>query len=41
MGSANDYKAHNKTYGSFIGMLKWAIPLIAIITLLVVILIAE
>ena len=41
MDSANDYKAHNKTYGSFIGMLKWAIPLIAAITALVVLLIAE
>ena len=41
MGSANDYKAHNKTYGSFIANLKWSVPLIAVIALLVVILIAE
>lgn len=41
MNSANDMKAHSKTYSSFIGMLKWAVPLLAIITLLVVILIAE
>ena len=41
MDSANDMKAHSKTYGSFIGMLKWSVPLIAILTLLVVILISE
>ncbi|MBX7501924.1 aa3-type cytochrome c oxidase subunit IV [Qipengyuania mesophila] len=41
MQSANDMKAHSKTYGSFIGMLKWAVPLIALITLLVVILISD
>ena len=41
MDSANDMKAHAKTYGSFIDMLKWSVPLIAIITLLVVILIAD
>ncbi len=41
MNSANDHKAHNRTYDSFIGMLKWSVPLIAVITLLVVILIAE
>jgi hypothetical protein len=41
MKSANDHKAHNRTYGSFISMLKWSVPLIAVITLLVIILIAE
>ncbi len=41
MASANDYKAHNKTYGSFIANLKWSVPLIAVITLLVVLMIAE
>jgi hypothetical protein len=41
MDSANDMKAHSKTYGSFIGMLKWSVPLIAILALLVVILISE
>ena len=41
MQSANDMKAHSKTYGSFIGMLKWTVPLIALITLLVVILISD
>ena len=41
MESANDMKAHSKTYSSFIGMLKWAIPLIAIITAIVVLLISD
>lgn len=41
MESANDMKAHSKTYGSFIGALKWSVPLIALITLLVVVLIAD
>ena len=41
MESANDHKAHNRTYSSFIGALKWSVPLVAILTLLVVILIAE
>ena len=41
MDSANDHKAHNRTYSSFIGALKWSVPLIAIITLIVVILIAD
>ena len=39
--SANDHQAHNRTYSSFIGALKWSVPLVAILTLLVVILIAE
>lgn len=41
MESANDMKAHKKTYGSFIGMLKWTIPLLAVITAVVVILISS
>lgn len=40
MGSANDMQAHERTYGSFIGMLKWSVPLVAVLTLLVVLLIA-
>ncbi len=40
MASANDMKSAEKTYGGFIGMLKWSVPLIALIALLVVILIA-
>ncbi len=38
--SANDMKAHASTYDRFIGLLKWTVPLLAVITLLVVILIA-
>ena len=41
MKSANDMKAHTKTYGSFIGMLKWTIPLLAVITAVVVMLISS
>ncbi len=41
MESANDRKAHARTYGSFISMLKWSVPLIAIITLIIVVLIAS
>ena len=40
MAEAHDMKPNNKTYGSFIGMIKWSIPVIALIVLLVVILIA-
>ncbi|MGB3798002.1 MAG: aa3-type cytochrome c oxidase subunit IV [Alteraurantiacibacter sp.] len=35
-----DIKAAKGTYDSFIGMLKWSVPLIAVIALFVVILIA-
>ena len=41
MDSANDRKAHEKTYGSFIAMLKWVIPLLAVITAVVVVLISS
>ncbi len=40
MGSANDMKAAEKTYGGFITMIKWSAPIIALIVLLVLILIA-
>lgn len=40
MASGNDMKAAVKTYDGFIGLLKWSVPLIALITLVVVILIA-
>ena len=39
--AANDMKAAEKTYNSFIGSLKWSVPLIALITAIVVILIAD
>ncbi|MXO57523.1 aa3-type cytochrome c oxidase subunit IV [Pontixanthobacter gangjinensis] len=41
MASANDMKAAEKTYNSFIASLKWSVPLLAVITLIVVILIAD
>jgi hypothetical protein len=40
MESANDMKTHQKTYGGFVGLLKWSVPLTALIVLLVIILIA-
>lgn len=39
--ASQDMKAAEKTYGSFIGMLKWSVPAIAIIALIVVILISS
>lgn len=41
MASGNDMKAANATYGSFIALLKWSVPAIAIGTLIVVVLIAS
>ena len=38
--SANDLKAHEQTYGGFINLLKWSVPVIIVITLFVVLLIA-
>ena len=40
MASGNDMKAHNSTYSSFLGMLKWSIPVIAVVTIVVIALIA-
>ena len=40
MASGNDMKAHASTYDSFIGNLKWSVPLIAAIAALVVLIIA-
>jgi hypothetical protein len=40
MGSANDMKAAEKTYGGFISLLKWSVPLIAVIALFVIFLIS-
>ncbi|MEJ6008539.1 aa3-type cytochrome c oxidase subunit IV [Novosphingobium aquae] len=40
MASGNDMKAHNSTYTSFLGMLKWAIPVLAVITAVVIALIS-
>lgn len=41
METANDMKAHGRTYDSFIGLLKWSVPLIAVITAVVVVLIGN
>ena len=41
MEPANDIKAAEKTYGSFIASLKWAVPLTAIIAFVVVVIIAS
>ncbi len=40
MESANNMKAHNKTYGGFIDMLKWAVPTIAVVGFIVILLIS-
>ena len=31
MATGNDMKAHGSTYESFIGLLKWTVPVIALI----------
>ena len=41
MESANDMKAANKTYDSFIANLKWILPVLAAITAIVVVLISN
>ena len=38
--SANDMKAHEQTYGGFLNLLKWSLPVILVITAFVVLLIA-
>ena len=40
MANPHDMKAANGTYSSFIGSLKWIIPMLAAITLFIVILIS-
>lgn len=39
--ASQDMKSAEKTYGGFITMLKWSVPIIAIIALIVVVLIAD
>ncbi|MES2699802.1 MAG: aa3-type cytochrome c oxidase subunit IV [Pseudomonadota bacterium] len=39
MANSQDIKPNEKTYDSFIGMLKWTLPLLAVITLFVVLII--
>ena len=38
--SANDMQAHERTYGGFINLLKWTLPVIIGITIVVVLLIS-
>ncbi|MBN9506193.1 MAG: aa3-type cytochrome c oxidase subunit IV [Altererythrobacter sp.] len=40
MESANNLKAHEKTYLGFVEMLKWAVPAIAVISFIVILLIS-
>lgn len=40
MDSANNLKAHQKTYGGFVDMLKWTVPVIAVISFIVILLIS-
>lgn len=40
MAKGNDMKAHGATYEGFIGMLKWSVPVIVLITIVVVFVIA-
>ena len=40
MDSVQEMKAHEKTYGGFIGLLKWAIPPILLIVVVVILLIS-
>lgn len=37
MATGNDLKAHQGTYGGFINLLKWSVPILAILTLFIVI----
>lgn len=39
--ASHDMKSANKTYGGFISLLKWSVPVIAVVTLFVLTLIAE
>ena len=39
MADSQNIKANEKTYEGFIGMLKWSVPLLALLTLVVVIVI--
>lgn len=41
MASGNDMQAHQKTYDGFMVLLKWAIPLIVLITAFVVVMISS
>ena len=40
MDPVHEMKSHEQTYGWFIGLIKWTLPLVAAITLLVILLLA-
>ena len=40
MASGNEMKAAESTYSGFIGLIKWTIPIVALITVVVIALIA-
>ncbi|MBT2134269.1 aa3-type cytochrome c oxidase subunit IV [Croceibacterium sp. LX-88] len=40
MASANDMKAAEKTYGGFINLLKWTVPILVALVLLIIIVIS-
>lgn len=40
MASANDMKAAEKTYNGFVVMLKWAVPIVAALALLIIVVIS-
>ena len=40
MASGNDMKAHEATYGGFMTLIKYSLPVIAVITIVVILLIA-
>ena len=40
MASGNDMKAHGATYSGFITLVKWTIPIVAITTVIVLLLIS-
>jgi hypothetical protein len=40
MASGNDMKAAERTYTGFIGLIKWSIPVLAIIVAIVILLIS-
>jgi len=37
MASGNDMQAHEKTYSAFMTLLKWTMPVIAIVTIFVIV----
>ena len=41
MATGNDIKAHQGTYGGFITLLKWTVPFLAVLALLIIVLISE